>query len=277
MHFTVMVLTNGTKTVDELLAPFDENIEVEPYICRTKEEIISDAKERASSIKKDLQEKKENGEEYKLSVWEEELLNAKTDEDFYECFHYEDELYDEAGNELSTYNPKSKWDWYQIGGRWEGLLKAKKGYNAHSPSLLMTGSSSYSPPEEGHYDCAMLKDLEFDIDPEEYKKAERYWEVVVEGSPLRKGENEDDFRNFYRKEYYIDEYGTKENYAKVRCTLTTYAVLTPDGKWYDKYDFDEISDPTIPNKSLDWNLNFKERFVDAYDPNTVVTIVDCHI
>lgn len=27
-----------------------------------------------------------------------------------------------SGKTESTYNPKSKWDWYQIGGRWSGLL-----------------------------------------------------------------------------------------------------------------------------------------------------------
>lgn len=27
------------------------------------------------------------------------------------------------GQRLSTYNPKSKWDWVQVGGRWHGLLE----------------------------------------------------------------------------------------------------------------------------------------------------------
>ena len=26
---------------------------------------------------------------------------------------------------MSVYNPKSKWDWYQIGGRWRGYFRLK--------------------------------------------------------------------------------------------------------------------------------------------------------
>ena len=29
------------------------------------------------------------------------------------------------GELYSTYNPNSKWDWYQVGGRWSGMLKTK--------------------------------------------------------------------------------------------------------------------------------------------------------
>ena len=32
---------------------------------------------------------------------------------------------DENENLLSTYNPDSKWDWYSIGGRWNGFLHCK--------------------------------------------------------------------------------------------------------------------------------------------------------
>lgn len=31
-----------------------------------------------------------------------------------------------SGNELSTYNPNSKWDWYEIGGRWKDILLVRE-------------------------------------------------------------------------------------------------------------------------------------------------------
>jgi|APTNR8051073442_1049403.scaffolds.fasta_scaffold00075_74 hypothetical protein len=61
-HYTVMVIGDNP---EEQLAPFDENIEVDPY-------------------------KNEDGEE-------------------------------------TTYNPRSKWDWYLLGGRFSGRLKLKPG------------------------------------------------------------------------------------------------------------------------------------------------------
>lgn len=35
-HFTVAVITAKKEKIEELLAPYDENLEVEPYINRTK-------------------------------------------------------------------------------------------------------------------------------------------------------------------------------------------------------------------------------------------------
>lgn len=56
-HYTVAVIsrTGTEEEVAELLSPFDENIEVEPYIHRTKEQIT---KEGASIMKKLLKKYK---------------------------------------------------------------------------------------------------------------------------------------------------------------------------------------------------------------------------
>ena len=45
-HYTVAVITDDLNKIDEMLKPYDENMEVKPYIVRTKEQIIKDAKER---------------------------------------------------------------------------------------------------------------------------------------------------------------------------------------------------------------------------------------
>ena len=39
-HFTVAVITAKKEKLEEMLASYDENLEVEPYIERTKEEIL---------------------------------------------------------------------------------------------------------------------------------------------------------------------------------------------------------------------------------------------
>lgn len=50
-HFAVAVFTDGKKSVGELLAPYDENINVAPYIELTKQQMIDKALDR----KKELQ------------------------------------------------------------------------------------------------------------------------------------------------------------------------------------------------------------------------------
>jgi len=44
-----------------------------------------------------------------------------TDEEYGYRYIKKDEL-DSEGNELSTYNPDSKWDWFRVGGRWSNEI-----------------------------------------------------------------------------------------------------------------------------------------------------------
>ena len=263
-HFTVAVFTDGTKTVDELLAPFDENISVEPYIYKTKAQIIEDAKEKKERYLKDLPSNVPN--------WMKAYIDAETDEELYQAEFDEDEQYDEEGNELSTYNPNSKWDWYSIGGRWKGILKAKAGE---------VGEISLIYPIEtpkGRYSSAKVKDIDFTPDKAKYEKRIRFWEVSVEGSPLRPGENKRDFDGFYNKEWYQARYKNKEEYAERECAFTTFAVLMPDGTWYEKgqmgwWGFSGESH----EEAYNWDKHYKENFIDKADPEWTLTIVDCHI
>ena len=116
-HYTVAVFTKEGQSLEELMEPFYEGIEVEPYIAKTKQEIIQEAKELKEGISKRLEENK-----LEPSDWQQEILDCKTDEEFYQANIYEDEEYDEEGNRLSIYNPDLKWDWYEVGGRWSNML-----------------------------------------------------------------------------------------------------------------------------------------------------------
>ena len=145
-HFAVYVFTNkGGRDIDELLAPYDEEIVCEPYIEYTKQQAIE-------KVRKDIEDYK-NGlyAEYLADpvTYKEKCSNADhidylenefpkklnwTDD---ECYEYqkqwfEDDMVDEYGNLLSTYNPNSKWDWYEIGGRWSRELINKEGKNTNT-------------------------------------------------------------------------------------------------------------------------------------------------
>ena len=143
-HFTVYVFSkdNGND-IEDLLAPYDENIEMSPYVKYTKAQAIA-------KVRKDLEDYKHSWiyEEYLRNpeAYREKHKNNKdhlnyieneypkrlkwTDEECYEDmaqYARADGMVDDEGNLLSTYNPKSKWDWYVIGGRWSGNLKMKDG------------------------------------------------------------------------------------------------------------------------------------------------------
>lgn len=176
-HFSVAVFTDGKKSVEELLAPYDENIEVTPYVELTRQQMIEKALER----KKDYEQRARSGKE--IADWMKEYINANTDEELYQCEFDSDCSYDENGNQLSTYNPESKWDYWIVGGRWNGKLKAING--EHGEGGLFTPN----PRKNGKYDIAKVADIDFSPNQDSYDTAIRWWEVVVEGAPLK--ENED--------------------------------------------------------------------------------------
>lgn len=140
-HFCVYVFHDENTTVDELLAPYDENIEFAPYVLYTKEQAIAKVRSEIEDFRNGIyKEYLEDPVKYKenwghLKTHIEYLENEFpkklnwTDEECYEDiakWKREDGMVAEDGSILSTYNPKSKWDWYQIGGRWRGGIPGDK-------------------------------------------------------------------------------------------------------------------------------------------------------
>lgn len=76
-----------------------------------------------------------------------------------------------AGN-MSTYNPNSKWDWYQLGGRWSGFFKLKAGKEGICGELA-------EPAKEGTCDQALKGDIE---------QVKRTYSVLYNGQWYEKGE-----------------------------------------------------------------------------------------
>lgn len=149
-------------------------------------------------------------------------------------------------------NPNARWDWYSIGGRF--------GYD----------------DDFGYF--TKLKDIDLNPVESEYNEALRYWEVVVEGSPIREDEKEDWFFSIYKKEYYTEQFKTKEDYALDCSTFSTWAMVTPDGEWYEngKMGWFACSDATMESRN-----NFKRFFYDYLknpeNSEYFLTVVDCHI
>lgn len=267
-HYTVAVITKSnpedSHELEKLLAPFDENLSVEPYIHRTREEIIKQGKihkqewiDRVNEV-----ESKDKLVEYLISPsyrWCRDLLNAETDDEFYNAEVYEDMVGPNSDDEYSTYNPDSKWDWYQIGGRWSGLLLSKEDGN--------------------YYNTLQIKDWDYDnFNTESIEHYERFWEVAAEGAEQTQEEKDNhEFLLFYKPEYYIEKYGSKSNFIKCMCTFSTYAVLTPDGEWLapGSMGWWGVSHADVKDE-FEWERDYID-LINTFDPEMYITIVDCHI
>lgn len=282
-HYTVAVFTKpGGKTVEELLEPFDEITEVAPYVYQTKQEIIDEIREEIKKLRADMKAYAEDSEAYlkKYRVYwlTDENVNPRqlkeyyakklskenlTDEEIYKDYReqFDDESYNENGDILSTYNPNSKWDWWCVGGRWSGLLRVKD------------ENGNITDDDEGK-----IKNIDFSPSTEETAEHERWWDVVIGGAPLEEGEDKFSFLLWGKtKEEIIETYGTKENYVAEKCKFRTYALLTPEGEWFEpgKMGWWALTTET-PESRKDYN-KFFDDFLAKADPEWTLTIVDCHI
>jgi hypothetical protein len=250
-HFTVAVLSNSRHDIESLLAPYNEQTEDPQY-----------------------QEFEPTGaSDELLAEYEKHRDKYPTFEEFCKCYY--GYIYDEeSGMWGYVCNPNAKWDWYMIGGRWSNSLRLKPGCEGYmgTPSWGLAGTF----PQEGRCDQALLKNVDLSPDPDEYEKAVRFWEVFVEKQPLKEGENERDFFDFHAPEYYIKLYGTKERYAEQQAEFSTWALVTPDGEWYEKGQMGwfGMSDATAESIS---EYRAALNKVLAENPDVWITIVDCHI
>jgi hypothetical protein len=163
-HFMTAVIIpkdrakDAEQVIGELLAPYDENLETEEYdtkcscvgwkaVCEN-EKLVEEKFGKWDDLKKEFwkeafdkygiksthderctreisnelddlweQKTKERLEWYNSNLTSHPLYN-KPDKDCEEC--------DGTGLAKTTYNPDSKWDWWVIGGRWNGEIRAER-------------------------------------------------------------------------------------------------------------------------------------------------------
>lgn len=139
-HFLVMVFSDEDRDVDTLLSPYDECLVVPHYI--SKSEIIRQGREELrnyycnSSIYqeylRDPDGYRQRNAKYPSHIKYLDdiprLLLQSEEEVYQRCIaNYSSERICEDGSVFSTANPVGKYDWYEIGGRWECGLKTKSG------------------------------------------------------------------------------------------------------------------------------------------------------
>ena len=180
-HFSLGVLVDAKHDqeaikakVAELLAPYDENTEVPEYDTqcgcvdwratvdsRDASEKVHPIDELREQLTKELPELSPTDDAYeerkakREARWK-ELLEPrdKVEKEVHEKHPLKDtpdpkcEECKGSGTVKSTYNPKSKWDWYCLGGRWDGMLYGEeyaKGRQTHNGFNFSDKNHTLSP------------------------------------------------------------------------------------------------------------------------------------
>lgn len=221
---------------------------------------------------------------------------------------------EDGWTEISTYNPKSKWDWYQLGGRWRGFFKLKE----NAKGIVGNPGVFDNEAKEGHVDSALKCLIDFEGMRAEVRKratetADRVY-PVLEGLPalihwgditaeqLSTVEPEEEGkemtevekrRSFYHNQPrakaltelfpgacfvdYTDFDCTRDEYIQreVNGTCVPYAVVK-DGIWYAQGEMGWWGMSNDEMTQDEWNTKVTEMY-DSVHPNTLLSLYDCHI
>ena len=146
-------------------------------------------------------------------------------------------------------NPNAEWDWYVIGGRWDGGI----------------------PTKDGGVNVARVKDIDWEIKQEELEECVDFWDNYVEG----KGEYKDFV--YWKPSHYKKLYGDVNTYVKATCQFNTFAVIDLEGRWHARGEMMFFGIVNNEKNAEQWDLKYKEVFLDSVPEDTVVVLVDCHI
>lgn len=155
------------------------------------------------------------------------------------------------------------------------MLKLKPGMNGNRGERNWTNMNE--SPRDGFCDQAQLRDIEILADQDTHSSALRFWEVYVEGKPLKAGEAPDKIVYPHRPEYYIQQYGDKEIYARCIAGFNVRAFVTPDGKWHEAGKLGWCGFGDAIRESRRAFAKELSETIAAADPNLWMSIVDCHI
>lgn len=185
-HSTVLVVlpdsavadTDIETALEAALEPFDENRETAAYIKHTKAALIENQraeyiryrdegpyaeylKDKAAFLTRTY--KRLEFQRYVTVEFPADIMPHLDDDAFMymKATEWDKDSLDDDGNLLSTYNPKSKWDWYTIGGRWTGSVMNWTD-TVHHPAEKRSDTWTTEAWDEkvGGSDIVQKKDLE---------------------------------------------------------------------------------------------------------------------
>lgn len=204
-------------------------------------------------------------------------------------------------------NPKAKWDWYKIGGRWTGFFKSFNGRGFRGEPGLMTEMAKVGYADQikkGDVDFAGMRQEKEEAAAILYDKVitivgchepQVPWSELLKTMFVTKGR--DKAIKFYHgqarvkamaeynqangHEYAgleLDEFVvSREEFIKSRGDMVgiPFAVVK-DGEWYEKGEMGWWGAVHNEEDQATWNTKVSEM-IAALPNDTLLTLMDCHI
>jgi hypothetical protein len=196
-------------------------------------------------------------------------------------------------------NPNKRWDWWQLGGRWQGVLMLKPGASGTCGETGVFGTAH----ENAGVDQARKGDVDFEsMRAAAAARAGERWDAVhaiIAGrswqtwDALREQHPDiDDARKAYRGQEVVIDVGRDKRFVfdgpdEFACTrdsyverarlhaLSTFAVVK-DGQWYERGSMGWWCAVTDEKDHDEWSRQFA-ALLDELPDETLISVVDCHI
>lgn len=199
-------------------------------------------------------------------------------------------------------NPNGKWDWYEVGGRWRGSLLLKKGAEGviGEPSSAALGGDF-----TGRVDQARIKDIDLrEMLREERERASEEYNAAAEviagrdwrawGDFLKEVDagtmTLDEAREAHNAQPVARDFASSDrwflsgwsnrfhgvsrgDFVAQAKSFTPFAILH-EGKWHERGSMGWWA--MVSDENPRWS-DVAEEIINSLDPETVVTVVDCHI
>lgn len=278
-HFAVIVFGDD---VDGQLAPYSEHIRAEPYFREDGDWALRLGREKLA----------------------EKGISDPSLERIAEAISSGDEKYevhDGKIGHISTYNQRSKWDWYLTGGRWTGYFPLRPGCggNLGEPGVFTEKA------KPGYADIARLGDIDVERArneaAREASEAFAKWKGIYErhGRPeswpsIRdSGINIDKARELYQAQPAIRA-AQAARLTFMDCPVELFGfdqlsyvvdamdeALVPfafvlDGEWFERGKMGSFACVSGEQDGAVWGAFFHKTLRER-DPDTLLTMVDCHI
>lgn len=292
-HSTVLVIVDSASNeadaisqAEEMLEPFDEGLEVEPY---ANEEISfydfnRVLNEEGSFSEEEMLQRFSNPNEKDAKTLSTKLWVEEVRIEDGKYFSY------------STYNPKSRWDWYKLGGRWENMLPSKS--KRHGVDVLRKSDLDF---EKGRTDAIAEATEVYDrfeqlkagrdagpsfdaildlIDPS-LEEQDRYAlaRTAYNDNPVVT-EVRSEFGLYFTSPHDYFKIGKGGRYAFVeeasKSFLRTFAVLTPEGEWLEEGHMLMFGVSEDNMDTDDWNEIFWKQINEAPE-DAWLLVYDVHI
>lgn len=297
-HYKVLVVGDN---LEEQLAPYDENTNVEAYQDESYEHAAK-VKDALTFYNSHPQHRPEVG----LDITNERLLLG---------WYMEGEniRWSEDGTSTlwSTYNPKSKWDYYVTGGRYNASFKILPGANQedftpsehhwseehgndanHASASDRARKRAIDYPTmiaqnlaEGEKEWAKLAAATEGLTPpaygwsewrakyEDIDEARRTWNA----HPWNKASSAVTFYGAY-EEFHMGAEDPRASYLAHRAdfAVTGYYAIVKDGEWIARGDMGWFGMSNDKVSEAEWRAKVREM-IEGLPEETWLTTVDCHI